>query len=130
MIFSNSKIFAILSFKCPACRKGKIFIGNAYSKNLTEMQPKCLVCGENFKREPGFYFGAAYVSYALGVALWVALYVAMVALSKLGIFEFSLSENPIVYIALGIILLVLLLPIMFRLSRVMWLNTFVKFNRK
>jgi hypothetical protein len=129
MGFSNSKFYAIINFKCPSCRKGKIFKGNTYSKKLAEMHEKCSVCSENFKREPGFYFGAAYVSYALGVALWVALYVAMVILDNLGLITFSLSENPLGYIITGIILLVILLPVMFRLSRVLWLNTFVKLKK-
>jgi uncharacterized protein (DUF983 family) len=130
MAFSKTKIGSILTFKCPSCRKGEMFKGNAYSNQISEMNEKCLVCGEDFKREPGFYFGAAYVSYALGVALWVALYVAMILLSKMGLFQFSLSENPITFIIIGIVLLLSLLPLLFRLSRVMWLGTFVKYKKK
>ena len=43
-----------------------------WPRTINQMHPSCPVCGENFKREPGFYFGAAYVNYAMTVALWVS----------------------------------------------------------
>ena len=48
------------------------------------MHDKCPKCSEDFFREPVFYFGAAYVSYALTVALWVAVLVALYTFSILG----------------------------------------------
>ena len=41
------------------------------------MPAECAVCGEDFARELGFYFGAAYMSYALTVTLWIVLSVAL-----------------------------------------------------
>ena len=46
---------------------------------------------EDFEREPGFYFGAAYVSYALTVALWVAVLVAMMAFDAWGWMDLGCS---------------------------------------
>lgn len=92
------------------------------------MNKTCPHCGEDFVREPGYYFGAAYVSYALTVALWVALLVALISFDAIGIIRFSISEDPILFLLLGIGLLMVLLPLIYRISRVIWLNLFVKFN--
>lgn len=94
------------------------------------MYPKCNVCGEDFKREPGFYFGAAYVSYALTVALWVAVLVALITFDALNWIDYSFFENPLTFLLSGIISLIVLLPVIYRLSRSIWLNFFINYNRK
>lgn len=93
------------------------------------MHKKCTQCGQNFEPEPGFYFGAAYVSYALTVALWVALFVALVVFDSLGLISFSFEEDPLFLMGWGIGLLIVLLPLLYRLSRSIWISTFVKYDK-
>ncbi len=71
----------MLRNRCPQCGQSYLFKEpNAHKLRTTaHMHKACTACGEDFEREPGFYFGAAYVSYALTVALWVAVLVAMMA---------------------------------------------------
>ena len=52
------------------------------------------VLQEDFEREPGFYFGAAYVSYALTVALWIALLVALMCFDTWGGWSLACSRIP------------------------------------
>jgi hypothetical protein len=99
-----------------------------YAKGFTKLHSKCSVCGEDFEREPGFYFGAAYVSYALTVALWVALYVALTVFDLIGLMEFSFFEDGMLFLVLGIVLLIVLLPVIYRLSRSIWINFFVGYR--
>jgi hypothetical protein len=61
-----------------------------------------------------------YVSYALTVALWVAVAVAFFVLSK--------SIDPWLFMIVGIGLLLILLPGIYRLSRVIWLTMFVAYE--
>ena len=70
----RSFLSSILANRCPACREARLFtVRNAYlPKTMNTMPKACPNCWADFEREPGFYFGAAYVSYALTVALWVA----------------------------------------------------------
>ena len=81
-------------------------------------------------REPGFYFGAAYVNYALSVALWVAVLVALHVFGSLGWVPFSgMFDQPELFLGTGVTVLLILLPPLQRLSRSMWIHFFVRFRR-
>ena len=88
-------------------------------KNFDKLNPRCEYCGESFEREPGFYIGAMYVSYALTVAMSVTAFVGFIV-----IFDFRLE-----YVLAGLILaIILLLPVLFRTARIIWINIFVKYD--
>lgn len=131
-MFKGTKLYSILKFKCPKCHRGNLYKdSNPYRlKSLTDMHVKCECCGEKFSKEPGFYFGAAYVSYALTVALWVAVWVALVVFDALGWISFSFFEDPLVFLTAGVVALILGLPYLYRLSRSIWINMFVTFDRE
>ena len=129
MGLKGTKIYSILTMTCPRCQEGKLFIKkSAYSKGMTEMYKRCPNCGEPFEREPGFYYGAAYVSYGLTIALWVAVLVALIVFDAVGLIDFSIMENPVLFLSIGIGLLLVLLPLLYRLSRAIWINFFVKYR--
>lgn len=114
----RSKLFSIFFNKCPRCREGNLFTNpNPYNlKHVGHMPINCQVCGQDFRIEPGFYFGAAYVSYGINVALFFTTFV-------LTIFVFGL--NRIQFTVILLVEFFLLIPIIFRLSRSMWLHMFV-----
>jgi uncharacterized protein (DUF983 family) len=130
MLGKGSKLYSILRMKCPKCHEGDLFVHkNPYKfGSMAKMHASCPHCGEDFKKEPGFYFGAAYVSYALTVALWVAVLVALITFDSLGWIEYGFFENPLTFLASGVITLVLLLPVLYRLSRSIWINIFVNYD--
>jgi len=123
---------AMLRGQCPRCREGKIFVSaRAYRwDKITAMPDACPVCGEDFLREPGFYFGAAYVSYGLTVALWVSVFVALTCFNWWGLMAFSFFEDVGLFLITGIVLLIILLPLIARLSRSMWLHMMTRRHRK
>ena len=90
------------------------------------MKKTCDVCDTNFQPEPGFYFGAAYVSWGLTVATWVAVLVALKVLNTLGWIEFGFLTHPITFLLSGVFVSAVLFPYMYRLSRVMWAHMFIK----
>ena len=57
------------------------------------MPAECAVCGEDFACELGFYFGAAYMSYALTVTLWIVLSAALTCFDWWGWMTFSISKT-------------------------------------
>lgn len=130
MAWKDTKLYSILAMKCPKCHVGDLFIEkNPYKLgSLTKMPPRCSHCNESFTREPGFYFGAAYVSYGLSVALWVACLVALITFDAIGLIEFGFFTDPLTFILTGIIALAVLLPVMYRLSRSIWINLFVNYD--
>ncbi|WP_169684495.1 DUF983 domain-containing protein [Marinigracilibium pacificum] len=76
------------------------------------MHDKCSCCGQSFEVEPGFYFGAMYISYAFIVALFVATSLILRVL-----FDPSL----IYYLITLPIVSVILMPLIFRFSRTLYL---------
>jgi hypothetical protein len=77
------------------------------------MHERCPVCGLAFLRETGYYLGAMYVSYGLGVLTILPLGVLLAV-----VLEWSLA----VVIPLVIVLAVLCMPVFMRYSRVIWLH--------
>ncbi|MDA8571506.1 DUF983 domain-containing protein [Schleiferiaceae bacterium] len=122
-MLKGTKFYSIARGKCPRCMDGDIYpVNNPYRlKNLTDLNTHCTHCKQNFEPEPNFYYGAMYVSYAYTVALFVAVYVF------LGIL---LDWNMWSTIAALAIVLVVLAPVIFRISRTTWLSLFVKFDKE
>jgi hypothetical protein len=77
------------------------------------MNEKCPVCGHRFMREPGFFQGAMYVSYTLGMVTFVALLFGLRALLQPSI-------GYVASIAAAFAGQLLLVPVLFRYSRVIW----------
>jgi uncharacterized protein (DUF983 family) len=117
-MFKNTKLYSIFFNKCPRCHKGQFFKTNNWLswRNYDAMNSQCAHCGESFEREPGFYFGAMYMSYALYVALVAVCFVGLVLL-----LHFNAT-----YVLAGLILTIIALqPTFFRLGRLLWINIFV-----
>lgn len=120
---------SVLTNKCPRCREGKLFTGsNPYDfSNITKMNENCPVCGQPTEIEVGFYVGTGYVSYALTVAYFVSSFVAWKVLIGM---TFDLDDNRILYWLFSAIALVILIqPILMRLSRSIWIAMFVPYNK-
>jgi len=118
---------AILRQKCPRCREGNMFRDkNPYHLSaLFNMYEHCPVCEQQMEIEPGFYYGTSYVSYSLTVAFSAFTFVAWWVL--IGI---SINDNRVIWwLILNGTLMLLLQPYFMRLSRVIWLSFFVKYNK-
>ncbi len=115
--------YSILKMKCPRCHQGDLFVHKNHYQLFTgfmKMHKNCSVCNQTFNPEPGFYFGAAYVSYAIGTAICVAAFLV-------AFFAFHIrSTGPLVTAIFAP--LILLAPINYRLSRSIWANMFIKYK--
>ncbi|MCA6073622.1 DUF983 domain-containing protein [Fulvivirga sedimenti] len=112
----NSKGAAILSGKCPRCREGDMFkypLVNVFK--ATSMHENCPVCGLRYEVEPGFFFGAMYISYAFSVALFTTIAVALSVLGDFPVYVYAISI---------VVAVVVLFPLMFRYSRILFLHLF------
>jgi uncharacterized protein (DUF983 family) len=52
--------------RCPRCRQGPIFRAPLW-RGFLAMHERCAVCGLKYEREPGYFLGAMYFSYALSI---------------------------------------------------------------
>ncbi|HRG51287.1 MAG TPA: DUF983 domain-containing protein [Bacteroidia bacterium] len=118
MRLHETRLYSILANKCPRCHKGNFFeTGNPYDlKRFTKMNSECPACKEDFNRETGFYFGAAYVSYGLTVGFGIGLYLLLCVWGNVDTASFVIIFS---------LLLIALLPVFFRFSRLIWINLFV-----
>lgn len=111
------KALAVLQGKCPQCREGNLFTHSAYNLgNFTKVNEHCSNCGVQFEREPRFFDGAMYISYALSVGLF------LVSAFIIYMLFHPVSEN--VYLIAIISEVFLLYPLMFRYSRIFYLYIF------
>jgi len=121
-----SYLGATVQCRCPRCREGKLFsrpFNFRYRGNL-DMPPTCPVCGQPTEIEVGFYYGTGYVSYALTIALSVATLVAWWVL-----IGFSTNDNRFFWwMGSNAVLLVILQPLIMRLSRSFWISWFVSYD--
>ena len=90
------------------------------------MYAECSECKTNLVPETGFYFGAAYVSWALTVALWLSVLVLLKVFDAIGLIEFGFLTHPVTFLTSGGIATILVFPYLFRLSRSIWAHMFIK----
>lgn len=122
-MLKGSKIYSVFTGKCPVCHEGNMYVEpNPYKLNkIYKMHERCSVCHQKFKIEPSFFYGAMYVSYALGVAFAVATF-----MTSYFIVGFEVLPS---FISI-IVILILLGPIIMRLSRNIWINIFLSYDKK
>lgn len=87
-------------------------------KNLFKMEAVCSHCGERYEKEPGYFYGAMFVSYALTALVFFIILVLDFTFFHLGL-SLLLFLIPAVLI---------LSPVTFRWSRLIWLNLFIRYD--
>ncbi|MFS4494403.1 DUF983 domain-containing protein [Maribacter sp. 2308TA10-17] len=121
MLKKGNKLYSILTGSCPKCHQESMYVDkNPYRPgHLFKMHERCANCSTKYKIEPSFFYGAMYVSYAVGIAFAVAAFV----IARL-VFGADLITT---FIAI-VITMVGFMPIIIRLSRNIWINLFFKFD--
>ncbi|MBK8501871.1 MAG: DUF983 domain-containing protein [Saprospiraceae bacterium] len=83
------------------------------------MKPACDSCHQNYEPEPGFYYGAMFISYIL--TAWIFIIVGLGLAFGLG---WTVTQTLIAVAVLAI----LIHNLIFRLSRSLWIHFFVKYK--
>ena len=123
MLFKKgTKLYSILKRKCPRCQEGNFFkFSVTYNpRKVIETHENCSSCNLKYMLEPSFYIGAMYVNYGIIVAMSVLIFI--ITTLALG---FSLLEAG----ATIIIALLVFGPLNLRLSRIVWINMFVTYQK-
>jgi len=123
MFAKGTKMYSIRKFKCPHCQEGDFFVSNVYDlSHVGDVRDSCEKCDASFTKEPGFYFGAMYVAYGIGVVLILTLWATFNLL-----FE-NISTG--VLIAVIVLSIVILSPYLFASSKIIWANMFIPYDSK
>ncbi|AKQ44664.1 hypothetical protein TH63_01925 [Rufibacter radiotolerans] len=122
MLGKGSKLYSIAKLKCPRCHEGDLFENNSllgYSK-MSKMLDHCPVCQQVYEPEPGYYYGAMFISYGLTAGPTLAIVGLMMLF----------SEELTLWMFMGALLLslVLFMPAIFKLSRAIWINIFISYD--
>ncbi|HGE5775318.1 DUF983 domain-containing protein [Flavobacterium psychrophilum] len=122
MLKKGLKLNSILTGSCPKCHEESMYMDKNpfHLANIFKMHETCSHCGTRYKIEPSFFFGAMYVSYGIGIAFSVAAFV-------ISFLVFG-STLKVSFLSIGVTL-VLFMPIIMRLSRNIWINFFIHFDK-
>jgi Ca2+-dependent lipid-binding protein len=122
MLKKGSTLYSILTGSCPKCHEESMYIDkNPYNiSEIYEMHETCSHCKTHYKIEPSFFYGAMYVSYALGIAFAVAAFIIS--------YVFIGTNLKVAFLTI-IGTLVLFMPIIMRLSRNIWINFFISYDK-
>lgn len=112
-----SKLQAVAGCKCPRCREGAIFYGKMYAFKAQGTNEFCPVCNLRFEREPGFFYVAMFISYAMNVAEMITISVATYILGLDLVYE-----NLWFYAGIILAGVLLFAPFNYRYSRVFLLH--------
>ena len=112
---------SMLTVKCPSCREGNMFEGTAYNMKLKsfDMTKYCPNCKVDLEPEPGFYFGAMFISY--GLTAWFCIFFVM-------FFHWYLELG--LYTSFGLLVAFLTFNFVwiYRVSRCVWAHIAIKYG--
>lgn len=116
----GSKAYSIFMLKCPKCHESDMFYTPTFSfKRSFDMKDRCDHCGLNYHPEPGFYYGAMFISYIF--TGWFSI--GFVAILH-WVFDWSIAASFGMLIAVMVFFFVYT----FRLARSIWININVKYD--
>ncbi|MBU2995428.1 DUF983 domain-containing protein [Cellulophaga baltica] len=122
MLKKGNKLYSILTGTCPKCHNESMYKDkNPYHLGqIFEMNERCSHCNTKYKIEPSFFYGAMYVSYAVGIAFAVAAFVISFLFIGTGLLTsfFAIIGT-----------LIFFMPVIIRLSRNIWINFFISYDK-
>lgn len=111
---------SIFNMTCPNCRKGDLFYTNTFSfQKSFDMPNRCPNCNQKYMLEPGFYYGAMFISYII---------TGFFCLAVIGICMLIFGLSVWTSFALLIFICAILFVWFFRISRSIWIHMRVPFK--
>ena len=125
LLNKGNKLYSIIYNYCPRCHTGKFWPESNPYKNLFVINGGnigcCKNCNLKYEIEPGFWYGAMYVSYGLTVFIAILTWLIMYILNK--------EMDIFIQISIISFLIIILFPVVYFLSRLIWINLFVSYNK-
>lgn len=122
MLGKGTKLYSIFRMKCPRCHEGDFYKGHPYKfSTMGQVKEKCPKCDLKYCLETSFFTGSYYVVYGLGVALFITIWVLK--------YLFFPEAGPGALLLSIFVSLMVLSPLMYSLSKIIWINFFVHFEK-
>lgn len=99
------RLLALLRQRCPVCLEGAVF------KGIFGMHSHCPVCGIKYERETGYFLNSMFIGYTVGFFILVPT----------AVWLFFLNVDLLVFSTVVILETVLIYPLIFRYSRLVWM---------
>jgi len=116
-----SHLLSIFRMTCPRCHHGSLFVRPFRWRDPLKMHKHCEVCGQHFEPEPGFYYGAMFISY-----IFLAFF--SLGFTLIAVFAFGLSVELTFALLIGILAVMFLWNL--RFSRSIWIHLAVRHDPK
>ncbi len=116
----GKSLYPVFKFKCPQCHEGDLYPTKTFSfEKPFDMHKNCPNCNASFFPEPGFYYGAMFISYIIsGFFCIFYLLITILALKWSG------------FAGIGSLILVMAIFFvwLFRFARALWLTVNLKYD--
>lgn len=121
-MLKGTKIYSIFTGACPKCHQESMYeTKNPYVlSDVLKIKDNCSKCGTRYRIEPSFFYGSMYVSYAVGISFATAAF--FISYLFLG------SSLTTAFVAI-VATLIVCGPIIMRLSRNIWINLFMNYDK-
>ena len=112
-----SKLHAMTNARCPHCHEGRLFKYKWWNLlNFAQMHENCPHCNLRYEIEPGFFYGAMYISYAFTVGIML--------FGGIIVFNFFNDPPAMGYVVPITIFSLVMVPFNFRTARVIFIHLF------
>lgn len=120
MFKKGTKMYSIANLKCPKCHEGDLFETPTFSFSKSfEMPKSCPHCSQNYWPEPGFYYGAMFISY---------IFTGWFCISFVALFHWVFGLSLFASFGILLVVVAILFVYFFRLARAVWININIKFD--
>ena len=110
---------SLFTYRCPKCRQGKLFTEPFQFSKPLDMHVSCSSCELRFTPEPGYYWGAMFLSYILSAfpLMGIVLYCM-----------FGLEYSVVSSLLIGMGIASLLYFKLMRFSRSLWIHLMISYD--
>ncbi len=114
-----SYLKSLLTYRCPRCRQGRLFTEPFQLTNPLDMHSKCSHCELKYAPEPGYFWGAMFLSYIIS------------AFSLMGIvlfLMFGMHYSVVTSLLIGILVAAIFYFKLMRFSRSLWIHLMIGYK--
>lgn len=120
MLKKGTKGYSIFNMKCPRCNEGDLFpTGSFEFSKPFDMHEHCPNCSQNYFPQPGFYYGAMFISY---------IFTGWFCLTFVGITHWLIGWSTGASFGLLILIIAIFFVWIFRMARSVWISFNIKYD--